>query len=67
MNRIRIVDNFVFAGGVKIARLLPKERALEFVEPRTGAGRDERRRAVVAIADLATLCPADDDDDWGPR
>lgn len=63
MNQIRVRDNFVFAGGVKIARLLPKERALEFVEPRTGASRDARRRVVVTLDEMAAL-GRPDDDDW---
>ena len=57
MIQVKLENNFIFAGGVRIARLLPQERALEFIEPRTGNTREKGRRVVVvSLDDLTGLC-----------
>jgi len=49
-------NGYVFANGIRIARYLHSDRALEFVEPRTGNHRGkDRRRVIVKLADLTDI------------
>lgn len=48
-------DGYVRAGGVKIARYLPDEDALEFVAPRSRRRQAGRHRVIVRLTDIAAI------------